>query len=60
MEQKMNKNAQAGYRASAESVAEEIKALLKEFFVGELQEEDHAFVLQFENGQRFRLCLEEV
>lgn len=56
----MNKNAQAGYRASAESVAEEIKALLKEFFVGELQEEDHAFILQFENGQRFRLCLEEV
>ena len=34
--------------------------MLTEFFVGELQEEDDVFVLRLENGQKFKLCLEEV
>ena len=60
MELKKSKNTQDGYRASAKSVTQEIKAMLTEFFVGELQEEDDVLVLRFENGQKFKLCLEEV
>lgn len=43
-----------------EDLLEEVKCALSDCFVAEIAEQENCIILQFENGQKFRVELKEV
>ncbi len=46
-------------KIKSEELLEQIKLCLKDFFVAEVKEKENSLELHFENGQNFRLFLQE-
>lgn len=44
----------------ASDLLQEIAPLLEDYFVAEPETEEHALILKFPNGQKFRLSAEEI
>lgn len=45
---------------TSDQLTKEILLLLNDYFVGKFEEKDNEVLMSFENGQRFKLSVEEV
>ncbi len=53
------KNTKNGYRTDEKMLAEEIRLALSDYFCGEIVGKEKAVLINLENGQKFRLTVEE-
>lgn len=53
------KNTRNGYRTDEKMLAEEIRFALSDYFYGEMEGKEKAVLINLENGQKFRLTIEE-
>lgn len=60
MEQEPCKNAEKNFRTDAKNLLEEMKPILKDFFVCELSECENALLMRLTNGQTFKMTFEEI
>ncbi len=47
-------------KMTASELTTDLKALVKEFYIGEVEENEKELVLVLTNGQRFKIAVEEV
>lgn len=59
-EKTANQMAAAEERFDSKSLLEEIEPLLREYFIGRFDLNCEAIILNFKNGQKFRLTAEEL
>lgn len=60
IEKTANQMAAAEKQFDAKSLLEEIEPLLREYFIGGFELNSEAIILNFKNGQIFRLTIEEI
>ena len=60
MEKSANQLAAAEKQFNSRSLLEEIEPLLKEYFIGGFKLDGEAIIVDFKNGQKFRLTAEEI
>lgn len=51
---------EGNYRATCHDVKTDIMILLDQAYVGSLEDDDDGFYIGFDNGQRFRVSIEEI
>lgn len=51
---------EGNYRATCHDVKTDIMILLDQAYVGSLEDDDDGFFIGFDNGQRFRVSIEEI
>lgn len=54
------KNTDYNYKTDEKSLTEEIKLALSDYFEGQIENDEKSVLLNLENGQKFRLSVNEI
>lgn len=59
MKDAQDKNAEKSYKTDEKSLMQEIKAMLDDYFVCSLSDDENGTIISLENGQKFSLHIVE-
>lgn len=55
-----NKNTEKNYKTDEKCLAQEIALALSDYFTGKIAQNEKSVLINFENGQKFRLTVDEI